>query len=63
MMKKTYNVKTLLNDLETVRTNAQTEYKRLCNNNQYIDACVFQIIRDRIDQDIQLLQPYVRGRK
>ena len=54
-----YDVKTLLDNLDTARIYAGAEFERLCNNNQHIDACVFQSIRDSIAQNIQLLQSYV----
>ena len=54
-----YDVKNLLDNLETARIYAGAEFERLCNNNQHIDACVFQSIRDSIAQNIQLLQSYV----
>ena len=54
-----YDLKNLLDNLETARIYAGAEFERLCNNNQHIDACVFQSIRDSISQNIQLLQSYV----
>lgn len=54
-----YDVRALLDNLETARIYAGAEFERLCNNNQQIDACVFQAIRDSIAQNIQLLQSYV----
>lgn len=54
-----YNLKILLDTLETSRIYAGAEFERLCNNNQHIDACVFQSIRDNISQNIQLLQSYM----
>jgi len=54
-----YDVRNLLDTLETARIHAGAEMERLCNNNQHIDACVFQSIRDSIAQNIQLLQSYV----
>lgn len=54
-----YDVRTLLDNLDTARIYAGAEFERLCNNNQHIDACVFQSIRDSIAQNIQLLQSYV----
>ena len=54
-----YDVRTLMDNLESARIYAESEFERLCNNNQHIDACVFQSIRDSIAQNIQLLQSYV----
>ena len=54
-----YDVKNLFDNLETARIYAGAEFERLCNNNQHIDACVFQSIRDSIAQNIQLLQSYM----
>lgn len=55
----TYDVKILIDNLETARIYAGAEFERLCNKNQHIDACVFQSVRDSIAQNIQLLQSYV----
>lgn len=54
-----YDARTLLDNLDTAKINAGAEFERLCNNDQYIDACVFQGIRDSIAQNIQLLQSYI----
>ena len=54
-----YDVIKLLDDLESARIYAGAEFERLCNNNQHIEACVFQSIRDSIAQNIQLLKSYV----
>lgn len=53
-----YDFRALLNTLETARIYAGAEFERLCNNNQHIDACVFQSVRDSIAQNIQLLKSY-----
>lgn len=55
----TYDIRTLLDNLAEARIYAGAEFERLCNNNQHIDACVFQSIRDSIAQNIQLLQSYM----
>lgn len=54
-----YDLRNLFDTLETARIYAGAEMERLCNNNQHIDACVFQSISDSIAQNIQLLQSYV----
>lgn len=54
-----YDVRALLDNLETARIYAGAEFEKLCNNNKHIDACVFQSIRDSVAQNIQLLQSYV----
>ena len=54
-----FDFRTLLDNLDTARIYAGAEFDRLCNNNQHIDACVFQSIRDSIAQNIQLLKSYV----
>lgn len=54
-----YNLKELLDALDTARIYAGAEFERLCNNNEHIDACIFQAIRDSIAQNIQLLQSYI----
>lgn len=53
-----FDFRTLLDNLDTARIYAGAEFDRLCNNNQHIDACVFQSIRDSIEQNIQLLKSY-----
>lgn len=55
----TNDVRSLLDNLDTAKIYAGAEFERLCNNNQHIDACVFQSIRDSIAQNIQLLQSYL----
>ncbi len=54
-----YDVKILLDTLDTAKIYAGAELGRLCNNNQHIDACVFQSIRDSIARNIKLLQSYM----
>lgn len=54
-----YDSRELFDALDTASIYAGAEFERLCNNNQHIDACVFQSIRDSIAQNIQLLQSYV----
>ena len=55
----TYDLRNLFDTLETARIYAGAEMERLCNDNQHIDACVFQSIRDSIAQNMQLLQSYM----
>lgn len=55
-----YDMKNLLENLETAKIYTVAEIGRLCNNKQYIDACVFQSVRDSIEQNIQLLQSYLK---
>lgn len=54
-----YDIKNLFDNLDAAKIYAGAEFERLCNNNQFIDACVFQSIRDSIAQNIQLLQSYI----
>ena len=56
---KPYDYRALMESLKMARIYAGAEFERLCNNNQHIDACVFQGIRDNIAQNMQLLQSYV----
>jgi hypothetical protein len=49
----------LFDALETARIYAGAKMERLCNNNEHIDACVFQAVRDSLAQNIQSLQSYV----
>jgi hypothetical protein len=48
----------LRDSLEAARIHADAEMERLCNNEQWTDACVFQAIRDSLAQNIQLLRSY-----
>lgn len=54
-----YDVRALLESLDTAKIYAGAEFERLCNEHEDIDACVFQSIRDSIQQNIQLVQSYV----
>lgn len=54
-----FDLREIMDALETARIYAGAELERLCNDNQFIDACVFQSIRDSIAQNIQLLESYV----
>lgn len=54
-----YDFRRLMDILGSARIYAGAEFERLCNNNQHIDACVFQSIRDSIAQNMQLLQSYM----
>lgn len=53
-----YDFRKIMDALETTRIYAGAEMERLCNDHQYIDACVFQSVRDSIAQNIQLLESY-----
>jgi hypothetical protein len=55
----TYDLRELFDALDTAKIYTVAEFERLCNNNERVDACVFQAIRDSITQNIQLLQTYV----
>jgi len=48
----------LLDALYTAKIYAGAEVGRLCNNNEHIDACVFQSVRDSIAQNIKVVQSY-----
>lgn len=54
-----YDMRSLLDNLETARIYAGAEFEQLCNANEPIDACVFQSVRDSLTQNIQLLLSYV----
>lgn len=54
-----YDLRELLDALETARIYAGAEFERLCNNNDHIEACVFQSLRDSIAQNIQLLKSFM----
>ena len=55
---KSKDFKNLYDALETARIYAGAEEENLCNADKYIDACVFQSIRDSIAQNMKLLQSY-----
>ena len=52
--------KTLLDNLETARIYTETEFERLCNAKQPVDAYVFQSIGEGIAAAIRLLQNYIK---
>lgn len=55
---KSNDFKNLYNTLVTARIYASEQHEKLYNANEYIDACIFQSIRDSIDQNIKLLKSY-----
>lgn len=48
-----------LDSLKTAEIYAGAEFERLCNENQYIDACIFASIKNSLHQNIILLIDYV----
>lgn len=48
----------LLDSLETARIFAGAEMERLCNENKYKEALVFEAVRDNLANNIQLLTDY-----
>ena len=48
----------LMDELKSTRILAGAEMERLCNENKYLEACLFQSIRDSLAQNIQLLESY-----
>lgn len=44
--------------IEEARILAGAEMERLCNENKYHDACIFQSVRDSLAANIQLLKSY-----
>ena len=56
---KAHDARSILENLEEAKIYAGAELGRLCNNKQYVDACVFQSIRDSIAQNMQLLRSYM----
>lgn len=55
---KSNDFKNLYDALKTAKKIAGAEHEKLYNVNEYIDACVFQSIRDSIAQNMKLLQSY-----
>ena len=58
-----YDMKTLLDNLDTARIYAGAEFERLCNENKYIEAVIFQGVRDSIANNIRVLQDYARSER
>lgn len=46
--------------IKEARILAGAEMERLCNENKYLDACIFQSVRDSLAVNIQLLKSYER---
>lgn len=55
---KTNDYEKLYDALKTAKKIAGAEHGKLYNADKYIDACVFQSIRDSITQNMKLLQSY-----
>lgn len=55
----TFDILELMDNLSCARILAGAEFERLCNNKKHIDACIFQSIRDSIEQNMMLLQSYL----
>lgn len=54
-----YDMRSLLDYLESARIYAGAEFERLCNENNHIEAIIFQSIRDDLAHHIQTLKDYV----
>ena len=54
-----YDMRALLDNINTARTYAGAEFERLCNENNHIEALVFQSVRDNLALNIQILKDYV----
>lgn len=52
------NVMRLEVAIKEARILAGAEMERLCNENEYLDACIFQSVRDSLAINIQLLESY-----
>lgn len=55
---KSKDFEKLYDTLKTAKNIAGAEHEKLYNADKYIDACVFQSIRDSIEQNMKLLQSY-----
>ena len=54
-----YDMRALLDNLDTARIYAGAEFERLCNEENHIEALVFQSVRDNLALNIQILKDYV----
>lgn len=54
-----YDMRALLDTLNTARIYAGAEFERLCNENNHVEAIIFQSVRDSLANNIQILQDYV----
>ena len=54
-----YDMRNLLDNLETARIYAGAEFERLCNENNHIEAVIFQSVRENLALNIQILKDYV----
>lgn len=54
-----YDMRALIDTLETARIYAGAEFERLCNENNHIEAVIFQSVRDNLSLNIQILKDYV----
>ena len=57
-----YEMVELLDNLKSAKIYAGAEFGRLCNSKQYIEACVFQSVRDSLSQNIELLESYISAK-
>lgn len=54
-----YDMRALLRSIETARIYAGAEFERSCNENNHIEAVIFQSVRDSLALNIQILKDYV----
>lgn len=54
-----YDMRALLDNLDTARIYVGAEFERLCNEENHIEALVFQSVRDNLALNIQILNDYV----
>ena len=54
-----YDMRALIDTLETAKIYAGAEFERLCNENNHIEAVIFQSVRDNLSLNIQILKDYV----
>ena len=54
-----YDMRTMIDNIESARIYAGAEFERLCNENNHIEAVIFQAVRDNLALNIQILKDYV----
>jgi len=55
-----YDMRYMLANLDIAREYAGSEFEKLCNENNLVEAMVFQGIRDSIANNIQVLKDYMK---
>ena len=54
-----YDMRTMIDNIETARIYAGAEFERLCNENNHVEAVIFQSVRNNLALNVQILKDYV----